>query len=114
MSSGVVISRTKLWLYRVLALQLAITATTGLALYARPLDDRPGLYGKAVKEWLVMIHNGEWIGHVLFGNRWLSGTAVGVALAWPLLRYARRTLLRRAALTTDRPVDGDLGEPPTR
>lgn len=106
MSTGVVISRTKLWLYRVIALHLAVTAITGLALYARPLDDRSGLYGKAVKEWLVMIHNGEWIGHLLLGNRWLSGLLIGAALAWPLLRHARRALFQPA----DRPAG--LDEPP--
>ncbi len=90
--STVVVSRAKLWLYRAVAVHLAVTALTGLALYARPLDDRPGLYGEVVKEWLVMIHNGEWIGHLLFGRRWLTGVAIGAALAWPLLRHARRAL----------------------
>ncbi|OGQ21931.1 MAG: hypothetical protein A2138_20435 [Deltaproteobacteria bacterium RBG_16_71_12] len=108
MSTGVVISRTRLWLYRAVALQLAVTALTGLALYARPLDDRLGLYGKTAKEWLVMVHNGEWIGHLLLGNRWLSGALIGALLAWPLLRHARRVLLQPAG----RP--SDLDEPRSR
>lgn len=97
MTVGVAISKTRLWLYRAVALQFGVTALTGLALYARPLDDRAGLYGKTAKEWLVMVHNGEWIGHVLVGNRWVSGLIVGLALALPALRYARRALRRPAA-----------------
>ena len=109
MTTGSPTNKLKLWLTRLIALHFVVTAITGLALYARPLEDRPGLYGKAVKEWLVMIHNGEWIGHVLFDNRWLSGVVIGGALAFTALRFARRALTRLApaALTA-------LGRPDRR
>lgn len=87
--------RVRLWLYRLAAIQFGITALTGVALYFRPLDDRAGLYGKVVKEWLVLIHNGEWIGHLLFGWRYVPGVLIGVVLAWLTLRFVRRALVRR-------------------
>ena len=90
-------ARLKIWFYRVAAVQFVVTALTGLLLYLRPLDDRAGFYSKGVKEWLVMLHNGEWLGFVLFGNRYVSGLLIGAVLAVLVSRLALRTLRRPGA-----------------
>lgn len=82
----------KLWFYRAAAVHFLFTAATGLALYFRPLQDRAGLYSADVKEWLVMVHNGEWLGHVLVQNRYLSGLVLGLLLAIAATMFSVRTL----------------------
>jgi len=92
------------WFYRVAAAQFLITAVTGIALYFRPLDERAGAFSHSVKEWLVMIHNGEWITELLIGNRYVSGVVVGATLATLTVRFAWRVLRgrdRRPALVND-------------
>ena len=85
----------KLWFYRIAAAHFIVTAVTGLVLYFRPGGARPGLYSDAVKEWLVMIHNGEWMSFVLLRQPLFSGLVVGSVLAVTLMRFSARTLLRR-------------------
>jgi len=86
------IPRWRLWLYRIAAVQFLLTSTTGLILYFRPLDNRAGAYPNALKEWLVMFHNGEWLSHVLFGSRYVSGLLIGGTLAVLTWRFALRAL----------------------
>lgn len=86
----------KLWFTRVATVQFVFTAVTGLLLYFRPLDDRAGWYSKDVKEWLVMLHNGEWVTQVLLHNRYVSGLLVGATLAWLVLGSARKTFKKGA------------------
>ena len=78
------------WFYRLAAAQFVATSVTGLLLYFRPLDDRTGVYPEKIKDWLVMIHNGEWITHLLLSNRYISGLIVGVTLSVLVLRFALR------------------------
>ena len=85
----------KLWFYRIAAAHFIVTAVTGLVLYFRPGGARPGLYSDAVKEWLVMFHNGEWISFVLLRQPLFSGLVVGAVLAVTLIRFSARMLLRR-------------------
>jgi hypothetical protein len=80
------------WFYRFTALHFIVTAVTGIALYFRPGGARPALYSDRAKEWLVMVHNSEWISYVLFGNPFVSGIAVGSALALALVRFSLRSL----------------------
>lgn len=82
----------KKWFVRVAVFQFCVTAVTGLTLYFRPLEHRSGAYSSDVKEWLVMLHNGEWVGQVLFGNRYVSGLVTGAVLAFFVARFSRRTL----------------------
>ena len=81
----------KKWFVRLAVFQFCVTACTGLVLYFRPLEHRAGAYSAELKEWLVMLHNGEWVGELLFGNRYVSGLVIGGALAVQVARYARRT-----------------------
>lgn len=87
------------WFYRLAAAQFLVTAATGLALYLRPLDDRTGAYSTNVKEWLVMLHNGEWISQALLGNRYVSGLIVGGVLAALVVKFAWRVLADRGRAT---------------
>lgn len=82
----------KVWFFRVATVQFVFTAVTGLLLYLRPLESRAGWYSNDVKEWLVMLHNGEWISHVLFDNRYVSGLVIGATLAWLVMSRARKSL----------------------
>jgi hypothetical protein len=66
-----------------------------MLLYLRPLDGRPGAYSERAKEWLVMLHNGEWISEVLLGNRYVSGLLVGAVLSALVVRFAWRVLRGR-------------------
>jgi len=84
------------WFYRVAATQFLLTAATGMLLYFRPLDERQGAYSKTVKEWLVMLHNGEWISEALFGSRYASGLLIGGVLSALVVRFAWRVLKSRA------------------
>jgi hypothetical protein len=85
--------RIKVWFYRFTAAYFVVSAVTGLALYFRPLaGERAGFYSDAVKEWLVMLHNGEIFGWLAARNRYLSGVLIGSALAWSLLRFSVRSL----------------------
>ena len=86
----------KRWFCRVATVQFVFTALTGLLLYLRPLDDRAGWYSKDVKEWLVMLHNGEWFTQVLLHNRYASGLLVGATLAWFVFGSAKKQLKRGA------------------
>ena len=88
--------RLKWWFFRVAALQFLLTAATGLVLYLRPLDDRAGAYSKQTKEWLVMLHNGEWLSYLALHDRRVSGFLVGGALAVLVVRLAARSLARRS------------------
>ncbi len=72
-----------------------MTALTGLALYFRPGGARPGLYSEAAKEWLVMVHNGEWLSHVLLGRPFWSGIVIGALLSTVLVRFSVRSLSRK-------------------
>ena len=76
---------------RVAVCQFCVTAMTGLLWYFRPLERRVGAYSSDVKEWLVMLHNGEWVGQLVSGNRYMSGLVVGAVLSCFVARFARRT-----------------------
>jgi len=78
------------WFYRIAAAQFLVTAATGMALYFRPLDRRPGAYSESVKEWLVMLHNGEWLSHLALDNRYVSGLLVGSVLTALVIRFVGR------------------------
>lgn len=85
--------RWSAWFYRFTAVYFIVSAVTGLALYFRPLaGERAGFYSDAVKEWLVMVHNGEVFGWLAARNRYVSGVLIGGALAWSLLRFSFRSL----------------------
>ncbi len=85
--------RARRWFHRFTAAYFIVTASTGLVLYFRPLaGERKGFYTDRIKEWLVMIHNGEIFGWLLARNRYVSGVAIGGALAYALIRYAIRSL----------------------
>ena len=84
----------KIWFYRFTAVHFIVTATTGVALYFRPSGNRPALYSEAVKEWLVMAHNGEWISHLAADRPFWSGIVVGIALSLALLRFSWGALRR--------------------
>ncbi|MGH9338156.1 MAG: hypothetical protein ACRD1R_00840 [Acidobacteriota bacterium] len=80
----------KAWFYRFTTVHFCLTAVTGILLYFRPLDDRPGWYSEQLKEVLVGLHNGELWSYLLFGNRYLSGLLIGVALALVLIYQSTR------------------------
>jgi hypothetical protein len=93
-------SAAREWFYRFTAVHFVLTALTGILLYFRPGGTRPGLYSEGVKEWIVMIHNGEWISFALFGRPFVSGIALGLVLATMLIKFSSRRLVfagRRAA-----------------
>lgn len=81
------------WFYRFTAVHFIVTSVTGVALYFRPGGNRPALYSETVKEWLVMVHNGEWISHVVAGAPFISGIVLGVALSAVLIRFSLRALV---------------------
>lgn len=83
------------WFYRIAAVQFLVTVATGIALYFRPLDGRKGLYSEPFKEWLVMLHNGEWLSEVLLRTRYVSGLAVGLVLGVLVVRFASRVAGRK-------------------
>mgnify|MGYP001594821532 CR=1 FL=1 len=87
--------RWRIWFHRLAAAQFILTAATGLCLYFRPLADREGAYGESAKEWLVMLHNGEWLSQLALGSRYVSGLAVGAVLAALVVRFAWRALRRQ-------------------
>lgn len=87
----------KIWFYRCTAVHFIVTAITGLMLYFRPGGSRPALYSVEVKEWLVMIHNGEWISHLLLGRPFYSGLVLGLMLGAALVRFSVLSLRRRNA-----------------
>lgn len=81
------------WFYRATAAYFLVSASTGLLLYLRPLkEERRGFYSDQVKEWLVMIHNGEIFGWLAARNRYVSGVVIGGALAFALIRFSIRSL----------------------
>lgn len=82
----------KTWFFRCTAAHFVLTAFTGLLLYFRAGNGRPGLFSDGVKEWLVMIHNGEWISHTLFGIPFFSGIVLGGILAAMLTRFSLKSL----------------------
>ena len=82
----------KRWFYRFTAVHFIVTALTGLVLYFRPGGARPALFSADVKEWIVMVHNGEWISNLLFGQPFVSGIVVGVLMAIALVRFSARSL----------------------
>ena len=84
----------KTWFFRFTALHFVVTAITGVVLYFRPGGGRPGLYGDATKEVLVMIHNGEWLSAVLVHRPFISGIGIGSALAFALCKFAGASVLR--------------------
>lgn len=85
----------KLWFYRLSAAHFIVTALTGLLLYFRPGRRRPGIYSDEVKEWLVMIHNGEWISSLLLGSPFYSGIVIGLLLSFALIGFSIGSLRRR-------------------
>ncbi|MCK6546473.1 hypothetical protein L6R52_11535 [Myxococcota bacterium] len=89
-------SRFTRWFYKFTAVYFIVTAVTAIPLYFREGNGRPGLYGDTIKEWLVMLHNGEWLSYVLTGNPLWSGLVIGGALAWALVRFALHALRRPA------------------
>ena len=83
------------WFYRFTAVYFLVSATTGLALYLRPLaGERTGFYSEEIKEVLVKLHNGELFSWLLSGNRYVSGLLIGSALAFALLRFSLSSLRR--------------------
>jgi len=80
------------WFYRIAGVHFLVTALTGVALYFRAGPGRPGLYGDGVKDVLVMVHNGEWLGALLVGRPFVSGILIGVVLGGLLFRAAWRSL----------------------
>ena len=80
--------KIKLWFYRLTAIHFCLTATTGVVLYFRPLDDREGWYSETLKEILIGLHNGELWGHLLFDNRYLSGLVIGITLSAALIFFS--------------------------
>ncbi len=94
----------KTWFYRLTAVHFLVTAVTGILLYFRAGNGRPGLYADATKEILVMIHNGEWISHLLAKRPFISGIAIGGALAYALCKFAVRGLVRSLGERTIAPV----------
>lgn len=93
-------ARWSTWFYRLTAVHFIVTSATGLALYFRPGGGRPGWYSEAVKECLVMIHNGEWISAVILGRPFWSGAIIGGVLAWALSRFAWRGLRKSLSAST--------------
>ncbi|GEM_PF-3137927 len=85
----------KRWFYRFTAVHFIFTSLTGVALFFRPGGSRPGFYSDAVKEWLVMIHNGEWISYLFFGRPFYSGILLGVVLGVVLIRHSVQGLLKK-------------------
>jgi hypothetical protein len=83
------------WFYRLTAAHFIVSALTGLALYFRPQAPRPGLYSVQMKEWLVMIHNGEWLSYVLFGQPFWSGLIVGLLLAFVLIKFSVSSFFKK-------------------
>ena len=83
------------WFYRLTAVHFVVTAVTGLVLYFRRGGGRPGLFGDDVKEWLVMIHNGEWLSYVVCARPVYSGLAVGLILAVTITRHSVRGIRYR-------------------
>jgi hypothetical protein len=86
----------KVWFYRLTAIHFVATALTGVLLYFRPGGGRPGLYSEWAKEWFVMIHNGEWLSHVVLGRPFYSGIVVGAVLSGVLVRFSVQRLCRWA------------------
>ena len=83
------------WFYRFTAAYFLVSAVTGLILYFRPLkDERAGWYSDELKEWFVMLHNGELFSWLLTGNRYWSGVLIGSALAFALVKYSLSALRR--------------------
>ncbi len=86
------------WFYRFTAAYFLISATTGVLLYFRPLkDERTGFYSDELKEWFVMLHNGELFSWLLTGNRYWSGIVIGLALAYALIRFSLNSLRQPAS-----------------
>ncbi|HLV02165.1 MAG TPA: hypothetical protein VKZ59_12910 [Acidobacteriota bacterium] len=81
----------RLWFYRFTAAHFCLTSVTGILLYFRPLDDRPGWYTEGLKEILVGLHNGEVWSHLLIGNRYPTGLAIGLVLAVTLIRFSLKS-----------------------
>jgi hypothetical protein len=81
------------WFYRFTAVHFVVTAVTGMALYFRAGNGRPALYSDAVKEWLVMVHNGEWVSYLVVGNPFISGILTGAVLSTALVRFSWRAIL---------------------
>jgi uncharacterized membrane protein YoaK (UPF0700 family) len=48
-----------------------------------------------VKEWLVMLHNGEWVSYVALGRPFVSGIVIGGLLAFALTRFSLMALRKR-------------------
>jgi hypothetical protein len=90
-------ARLKEWFFRFTAAHFVLTSLTGVLLYFRPGGSRPGLYSDQVKEWIVMIHNGEWISFALFGQPFVSGILMGLVLAGMLIRFSSQRFTRRRA-----------------
>lgn len=89
--------KAKLWFFRFTAVHFILTGLTGVALYFRPGENRPGWYSEQVKEILVMVHNGEWLSALLLGRPVWSGLAIGLCLSATLLWFSYRRLVRRNA-----------------
>jgi len=83
------------WFYRCTAVHFILTAVTGVALYLRRGGSRPGMYSDTVKEWLVMLHNGEWVSHATLGRPFFSGIVIGVLLAFALTKFSLMALRKR-------------------
>ncbi len=84
----------KNWFYRFTAVHFVITALTGIALYFRPGGGRPAFYSETVKEWLVMVHNGEWLSYSIVGNPFISGIFIGAILSTALVRFSLRAIVK--------------------
>jgi hypothetical protein len=88
-------ARLKEWFFRFTAAHFVLTSLTGVLLYFRPGGTRPGLYSDQVKEWIVMVHNGEWISFALFGRPFVSGILMGLVLATVLIRFSSQRFRHR-------------------
>jgi hypothetical protein len=54
----------------------------------------PALYPEAVKEWLVVLHNGEWLSWLLVDRPFYSGIIVGLVLSVMLVRFSTASIPR--------------------
>jgi hypothetical protein len=88
-------ARLSRWFYRFTAVHFVITSLTGVVLYFRPGNGRPGWYSDNAKEWLVMIHNGEWLSYTLFGRSVFSGLLIGSVLAMALIGFSTKGMRRQ-------------------
>ena len=90
----------KSWFYRFTAAHFVVTALTGVALYFRPGSGRPAFYSEKIKEWLVMVHNGEWLSYALVGNPFISGIFIGSILSLALVRFSLRAIVKPSSADT--------------